>query len=487
MEMTLKPDSTHYDNHLELDLTKLSGWQEAEEVTQRRIVEGAKKYIQQQEQVDYEWIGTNTFDRPALAGCRAFQLLLIKSPDFLEYLSSDIWKRWAPVIIAVPSSSHYDGSYLELVKRAHLNASEKVINTVAALIDKENQKHNYLFVIDRLDKCWDKQLKLALLEKAKDPELRPKCVGQLLEKLLEHGCTQAGDFAKSLISFPLPLAENEREKALVAARVLIQNPDPSNWELIWSLIQKDALFGRELLELAVDRYPYGMHLNLTETQLADFYIWLVYQYPHDEDLDYSNEVMAHIVTARESVANLRDNALTQLRERGTDQACTEIQRLIQELPDINWLGKTLIDAQANMRRKTWQPLTPKELLQFIISQEPSNSDLLNQIDVIDQRTKNMEDEPKIENRINILNSPNSPINAPVGASGVISSNVTITSSNTKKGVNWGDWAAVIGTLVAIVAIPLSMSVSGVFNEEFKEWFNRIFPSNIEQHPVRKSG
>jgi hypothetical protein len=41
---------------------------------------------------------------------------------------------------------------------------------------------------------------------------------------------------------------------------------------------------------------------------------------------------------------------------------------------------------------------------------------------------------------------------------------------------------VTGILVAVVAIPLSMSVSGAFNEEFKEWFNRIFPANVEQHP-----
>jgi hypothetical protein len=94
----------------------------------------------------------------------------------------------------------------------------------------------------------------------------------------------------------------------------------------------------------------------------------------------------------------------------------------------------------------------------------------------------MEEEPKIENNIIISNSPNSPINAPIGTSGVTNSNVTIASSDAKKGISWGNWLAVTGILVAVVAIPLSMSVSGAFNEEFKEWFNRIFPANVEQHP-----
>jgi len=46
----------------------------------------------------------------------------------------------------------------------------------------------------------------------------------------------------------------------------------------------------------------------------------------------------------------------------------ECDRLIQELPSINRLTKTLIDAQANMRRKTWQPLAPEQISQLFSSQ-----------------------------------------------------------------------------------------------------------------------
>jgi predicted NACHT family NTPase len=366
MEMTLKPDSTH-DNEFELDLTKLPGWQEAKEATQKRIIESAKNYIQNQDNVAYEWIGTNNYDQPALAGCRAFQLLLKESPDFLDNLSSEIWKKWAPVIIAASSSNQHEDPYLEIVKCAYVNAPQESINTLIMLIDKENQEHDYIFVISRFDKCWDERLKLALLEKAKDSTLKPKCVGQLFEELLKQGLTEVRDFAKSLISLPLPLAENEREKVLIASRVLVENSDPSSWSFIWSLIQKDLSFGHEVFELTASRYSHGIQLNLTETQLADLYAWLVCQYPHDEDPDYSN-VLVHSVTARDGMAGLRDSVLVQLKERGTLQACTEVQRLIQELPSITWLTKTLIDAQVNMRRKTWQPPKPEDILQLVSSQ-----------------------------------------------------------------------------------------------------------------------
>jgi hypothetical protein len=230
---------------------------------------------------------------------------------------------------------------------------------------------------------------------------------------------------------------------------------------------------------------HGIQLNLNETQLADLYIWLVHEYPYSEDPDHSN-AMEFRLTARDVIARLRGSVLSQLIERGTLEACTEVERLIQELPDITWLGITLIDAHAKMRHKTWQPMSPEDLIQFLTSNEPSNSDLSNQIVVIDQRTKKMEDEPRIENRISISNSPNSPINAPVGTSGVTNSNVTITSSDNKKGFNWGNWLTVIAIIISGLAIPLSMSVSGAFNEEFKEWFNRTFYSKDEQQPVPKS-
>lgn len=367
MEMTLKPESQYYNNEFELDLTQLPGWQEADETTQRRIIEGAKKYVQQQDDIDYSWIGTNTFDRPALAGCRALHLILTKSSDFLRNLPPEIWQRWAPVVIAFPNSNQHEDFYLELVKYAYLNASKEFIKTLITLINKENREHDYLFVINRLDKCWDEQLNLTLLEKAQDPLLKPKCIGQLLEELLKQGLSEAGGFARSLITFPLPLDENEREKVLIAARVLVENSEPSSWSFIWTLIERDSSFGREVLELVAYRYSHGIQLNLTEAQLADLYIWLVHEYPYDEDPDHSNEVMAYSVTARDGIARLRDSVLSQLKERGTLQACAEIKRLIQELPDITWLGKTLIDTKANMRRETWQSLKPIQIPQLISS------------------------------------------------------------------------------------------------------------------------
>jgi len=478
-EMTLQPDSEHYNSEFELDLTKLPGWQEAEESTRIRITNGAKTYIQQQDNIDYEWIGKNIFDRPSVAGCRAFQLLLKENSDFLENLTPEIWKKWAPIIIAAPNSSEHEDLYLEIVKRAYLSAPQESVNALIKLIDKENQDHDYIFSIRRFAKCWDECLKLALLEKAKDPSLKPKCLGELLEELLKQGLTEARNLAMSLVSLSPSSGENEAEKALIAARVLVGNSDPSSWSLIWSLIQQDYSFGREILESAAHHWSQEVQLNLTETQLADLYVWLVRQYPHDEDPDYSNEVLAHFVTAREEMAHFRDSVLSQLKVRGTLQTCAEIQRIVQELPELKWLKNVLIESQSNMRRRTWNPPNPNDLLQLILAQKPSNLDLSNQLNKIDWRTERMADEPKVTNNINVSNSS---INAPIGTSGTINSQVTVSSADSKKEFNWGNLIAIVGLLVAIIAILLSMTVSGAFNEEFRQWFNRHFSSNVEQQP-----
>jgi hypothetical protein len=359
MEMTLEADSRYYDD-FQLDLTQLPGWKEAEEITKARIVEVSKKYIQQQNHVDYSWIGTHTFDRPALSGCRAFYLLLQKDCEFIDKVPCETWKRWAPIIIAYPNNNKHEDAYLELLGMVYLKAPEEFLDTLIEIVDKENQEDENLFVIGRLDRCWDEKLKIALFEKAKDDRLKPRCLGQLLETLLKQEFHEAKEFAQSLINFSLSSLGKDRSKALVLARVLIERSDPSMWSFLWIHIQKDLSFGREVFEAIALRYSCGIQFNLTETQLADLYRWLVQQYPYEEDPDHSNEVMAFSITARDGITRLRDGALAQLKEQGTLQACSEIERLVKELPEIEWLRKTLIGAQANMRRKTWQPPTPED-------------------------------------------------------------------------------------------------------------------------------
>jgi hypothetical protein len=100
-------------------------------------------------------------------------------------------------------------------------------------------------------------------------------------------------------------------------------------------------------------------VQMREDQLADFYIWLVCQYPHAEDPRYEG---VHSVGPRESIADFRDTLLRYLKERGTPQACEAIRQIARELPELDWLKWTLLEAQSITRRQTWLPPRPKEIL-----------------------------------------------------------------------------------------------------------------------------
>jgi hypothetical protein len=189
-------------------------------------------------------------------------------------------------------------------------------------------------------------------------------MGYLLEELLEHNYAPAKDFVKSLITYPLASTEEARKRGITASQVLMKNATSDLWSVFCSTLQQDNSFGREVLESTTSHNLRGEFFDLTEKQIADFYIWLTQEYPHDEDPVF-NSPEAHCVGIRESISMMRDSIMVRLREWGTPQACQEVQRIANQFPELDWLKITLFDAQKNKRTKTWQPSTPAEIFKLV--------------------------------------------------------------------------------------------------------------------------
>jgi predicted NACHT family NTPase len=469
LAMTLKPDSQRYDNEFEWDLTKLPGWRDADEGTQQKIINGAKQYLQQQNELSYDWIGSNqiTLDRLAMGGCRALLILLKWDPAFLNSLSSEVWNKWVPALIASPCNNYHKDEHLEIVRLSYLKSPDQAINTLIKLIAKEN--HDYVSAIDRFKKCWDDRLKSALLQKAKDKSLNPQLMSQLLQELLRHQCIEAKEFAKSLISENL--IEEGHYKTFIAAEALVKNSDSSTWLFIWPSISSNNSFGRAVFEKISQFHSSDILFDLTELQLADLYIWLVREYPHSKDPDHSSEIGAYTITTRDNLARLRDGVLRQLTKKGTLQACDEIQRLIQTLPHLTWLSSILPDAQKNMRRNAWNPPQPEEILRLVIDQEPSNVEISNQLEIIDQGIEKMANEPRVDKSVHVSNSKNiREINTGDG-------NIKIDLPDDKQRFDWKFWVSI--SLTVMVAL-ISVAASGVFNDDIKKIFKQNVSPRIEQ-------
>jgi predicted NACHT family NTPase len=143
MVMMLEPRSTHYpvEPEYEPDLTVLPGWQTANPATRIRIVETAKHYVLEQGPEGQKWLRKDIMYRPAFAGYKAFRLLLLEAPQFVATLPVDVWKRWAPIILAVPTASINGGTpdTQQLVKLAYQSAPDEIITTLLVVIDQENR------------------------------------------------------------------------------------------------------------------------------------------------------------------------------------------------------------------------------------------------------------------------------------------------------------------------------------------------------------
>lgn len=357
--ITLNPNSPYYGSNLNIDLTDCYGWQSADPATKTRIINAAKEYVKLQNSCSNDWIGTNTYNLASLAGCRALYLLLKDEPLFLNHISTDVWTKWTPAIVAFPHGSGVrENTNLELLKLAYFHAPIEFINTFLQLIDADNKCSSYLSRIDKLEMCWDERLKNALLDKVKVLDLQPKCISQLLEELIKVDHEQSRDFAKSLLSWS---GDDDRQRAIFVAQVLLKQAQESDWDIIWHTITKDLDFAKESLEEMASYELRNLTLSLNEKQLADLYIWLESTYPHIEDSVHDTW---HSEESRENVARFRDGVLTQLRETGTLKACQEIQRIIQHFSDYD-LKWHLIKAQNALRKKSWKPPEPKELMQLV--------------------------------------------------------------------------------------------------------------------------
>jgi hypothetical protein len=101
--------------------------------------------------------------------------------------------------------------------------------------------------------------------------------------------------------------------------------------------------------------------ELTESQLADFYLWLKKQYPEivrDNEGFYLSQIAYHIL-------ELRRRILKMIEERGTPLACKEILRLSEALPELPWLKRVHLVAKNVMLKATWLPYEPRAVLDLI--------------------------------------------------------------------------------------------------------------------------
>ena len=171
------------------DLTSLPAWQELDEASKDRCIAAAEKYVNAAEPNNDRWFGTNTFYRPAAAGYRALRLLLDQRPGLLETLAAKIWEKWSAIILGFPEAygTHDIGPTQRLARLAYSKAPAAITALLLSLIDKENRDHASVFILKKIELCWNEALFNTLAEKLqKDETLAPQAFEELLSAVAKH-------------------------------------------------------------------------------------------------------------------------------------------------------------------------------------------------------------------------------------------------------------------------------------------------------------
>lgn len=390
MEMTLESTSQHYTIGKEIkpDITKLPGWEIADQSTRAKILDCAKKYIYDQKTNSIKWLGKNILYRPDFAGYKAFSLIYKKAYPYLLTIPSCVWKVWAPVILGYPFIDKSDDIEIQedLICFAYTNAPHQIIDTLMQLLKKEDEEQHGLYIIRRLKKAWDEQLLQVLFEWSQNNQIGPDSLENVFDVLIVHNHLEATEYAKSLLSDTFKLSRN-KQYAIVAAVALFKHAADLGWSEVSKILVENSILGKEIVKKiaqALNRNEYRLLKKLNETELTDLYIWMSGQFPHDQD---PNRQGGSGVGLQEHIRDFRESILATLKNKGTIKACLEIERISIEYPELDWLKWTIQDARFIARQKCWQPLPPSQVIELSANQR--NRLIRNGIQLIDILTESL--------------------------------------------------------------------------------------------------
>jgi len=292
-----------------------------------------------------------------MAGYRALLLLYQVSNQRLLALDSRVWKKWVPIILGYPLQGSLS-IHSELVRMAYKNAPVEFLTTLEKIIEIED-KSGHLFVLRRIEFCWDSRAAKQLFSSIQKYSI--SSLAGLLDEALAHTSREAKEYARSLLQFSESYVADSEQRAVIAGTALLRHCAADEWNTVWPQIRDNAEYGKKLilsLSSGFDRRSTRFSDQLSEDQLAELYSWLFRHFPFHEDPKPEG---VHKVEPRESAAEFRDDILSALQQRGTQAACSAIARLSAELK-VSWLNRVLLVAEKLYRAKMWRPTAPADVL-----------------------------------------------------------------------------------------------------------------------------
>lgn len=349
LEELSRSAESHHTDLMKLDVQEFPGWIDADADTRRRVIAAAERYVRECDPGADAWFGTQQFTHSAIGGVRALMLLMNAAANRFTALGADVWRTWTPALLGIPNND----ARVPLLTFAYAAAPDEVIRRVQELV-----RGTHAHIVHKLGDVLDDSLAEAIVAALRDANASTKTVGHVLEALLTTPAAQ--EYAAGLVRD----AENQ-ELAITAAAALLLSGSDDAWEVIRPAIAASSAFGQAVVERAVgqDHFDAKPVYGLSESHVADLYLWLCHEYPPETDIIHEG---GYTPDTRDNISSWRSRCLDSLKHRGTIAACDALRRLAGALPEQHYLAPLIVEAKANRRAKSWQP-TPVAVLRELLT------------------------------------------------------------------------------------------------------------------------
>jgi glycosyltransferase involved in cell wall biosynthesis len=356
------------------NLTKSPVWGFLSVLQRDRFIAAARRFVAEN-RVSFEWLGTNTFHRPAAAGYRAFRLLYSEHPRSLEEFPAHVWRSWASAIIGVPTND--DGNERDarksIILKCYQHAGIRARRIVGVIICRSHADHPIDDFLDKIDLCFDTHLGVLLakiVERLPEGDNRASSIVRFLsrkqfEPVVQSAINCLKDEALRFDTF----IKSEKE-LLAAAGALIEDNTRSIWPLIDNMLErKSALLEHIIANSAASQFwnKNPFYTRLYEPEIAKLLIWLFRNYPERKP---DRGGRAGFMTDIDHIDSLRSALLRHLVNRGTLAAVSAIEQTAAALPELTWLKWQIVDARSEWASKNWEKWKPSEIIGFITALRP---------------------------------------------------------------------------------------------------------------------
>lgn len=355
------------------DLTQAHVWSALSDSIRDRIVSTSKQYLTQTNPRSSDWLGSNSFSRPAAAAYRAFALLFAADRNAFLSLSPSTWKAWAACIF-VSFNTDDEQARRTIVKRAYELAPDMICRCVARLLLKNDSDLTASELTRMLDPCLDERLGLLwwkLFERKRGKKSASSLLFYLASKndrrarqLIFHEMGRGGSTTSS--------SQLTTEELVTGISGLLEADTQSAWQKFVSFREHNP----DLALNVVRNIAHGAYSDETfitrlgTAELADFFVWTFGQIPPSPEARRGG---FRWVSPDNQIEHLRNAALKRLVSLGTSDALSAVQHIATELPSVPWLKYQVLDAQRAVDANTWKSRAPSELIATIALWSPPSS------------------------------------------------------------------------------------------------------------------